>query len=159
MYYLHSRRTWYEGPQDSTTPPLAFVARFGYSQTFSLLLEQNANLNLKYELDSALTAASLNVRERAVRLLLDAGADPWRRYNNYSCALQAALTSVSEGEEREGCIRAILDAPGAIDCCRKIGYWPLIHASFHQTARIVALLIRYGAQVNDRTWIPVLLDV
>lgn len=143
-------------------PPLYYTASFGYPRTCSLLLEQKfpidwqgdeverkMYLEHRGDVGSPLVVASRDGHEQIVRLLLDAGADPWSESDTFCCALQAAIF---RGEE--GCIKRLLELPRLFDHCKKIGYWPLIHASEKGYASVVELLINAGAQVNDRTLIP-----
>lgn len=118
----------WDGEIDDVGSALAYLAKHGYLQTCSLLLEQKTDLDIKRDLGTALGYASINGQKPTVQILLNAGAVPWSGSEIYCSVLEAAILNGSGDTEWEGCIQALLNVPQAIDRFGEIRYWPLIDA-------------------------------
>ena len=136
--------------------PLTYLISIDCLQICSLLLEQKTDDYLNDNLTDALYYACYKAREKPLRFLLHAGADPWLGRKNYCCALQVIIgrnQRFDDGDEAISCMKALLEDPRAFDRCEEIGYQPLIHAFLWDNKEFVELLIQCGAPVNDSTYI------
>ncbi|GIJ91272.1 hypothetical protein Asppvi_010237 [Aspergillus pseudoviridinutans] len=125
---------------------LYYAASFGYVHQASYILENGiADIDeIGGTYGTAINVASNQGHEAVVRLLLNAGANPYLGNNNYRCALEAAI-SAGKG----WCVEILLEMPDVFEQCRKVQYWPVVDAASHDEVEILALLLHRGADVED----------
>lgn len=152
--YLERRRAPAEPVASAVLPDgdsrLVAAARDGDVATLESLLRRGFDPEERSELDglTALMAASVADHADAVRSLLSAGADPGSRSRTGETAL--TLAAANNGIES---LEALLEKGPEIDVDVKgrDGKTPLMQASEHGHAEVVAALLQAGASVDARS--------
>lgn len=130
--------------------PLYFTAGNGWPRLSSFVLDNRLSTinEIGGPLRTALNVAARCVHESIVRLLLDAGPNPYLGSADYPCALKAAMAGTS-GQ----CVRILSELPNAVVQCGKLGFCPLIAATNNVTWSVsdfVRHFLQLGCEVNAR---------
>lgn len=142
------------GEEPEGTTPLHRVARReDGSAHLSALIQAGAPLDLKD--GDGKTALGLAVTERnpkAVKMLLDAGANPNLGGPYQSPPLHAAVVFEripKEPSTFEPIVRSLLDAGADLQARDRFGATPLLRAIQYNCSHTVSLLLKAGADVQD----------
>jgi hypothetical protein len=126
--------------------PLYLVASSGFSRLLSLLLSKSdIQVNsVTGHYGTALNAATAHNLLPIIRMLLEAGANPFLGNADYSCALALAV-----GYENMYTIEFLVGSiENIFSRCYEVPYFPLAHAAAQGRIKIVRYLVEQGADIN-----------
>ena len=97
---------------------------------------------------TALMAAARSYRVEMVRLLLEAGADPTKTFEQGNSVLHCAIGETpSQPEKQAECVRILLQYGASPDVENELGITPLMNAAWFGCTLIVEELLKAGVDV------------